>query len=223
MPVIALTVAVLATGCGAASPQNASGPPHATIQTSTAGTPHGTTGAPNAAGQSRATGGAADHCRATGHRQIAGLRLTRACAGCAPFRRADSAIADSHHVRDHGCGTAGPIPVRARDGNRDTSQDDQGHLRPGGRAVAALPVSELGEPDLGPSRPVPARLGPDPAAHTAGPVHRLDLPHWHGIADASGPGKWHRLPSAALADPTWLAIVDFRPAYYVDLRIYFSS
>jgi hypothetical protein len=44
-PVIALTVAVLATGCGTASPQNASGPPRGTIQTSAAGTPHTCRGA----------------------------------------------------------------------------------------------------------------------------------------------------------------------------------
>jgi hypothetical protein len=94
MPVIALTVDVLATGCGAASPQKASGPPHATIQTSTAGTPHAYRGAERRRPVARHGG---RRRPLAGHRPPADRRLPpdpRLC-GLRPGGRAVAAIAVS--------------------------------------------------------------------------------------------------------------------------------
>ena len=190
MPVIALAVAVLASGCGTAGPPQTTGPPGATVQPPATGPPYATgapyvtgaphtTGAPYATGAPRATATGPAH--ATGGPQAAGppgatvqqpgTGLThvtgapRAAAGlhatAGPQSSAQPTLVQAVHsaaaltarlpaATTYGTTRAAPqdpAPFKPETGtvlHPTTSRVI--YSRPGGPAVAVLPVTELGSP-----------------------------------------------------------------------------
>jgi hypothetical protein len=164
MPVIALTVAVLATGCGTAGPSRATGPPGATVQPPTTGAPQATwvpqvTGAPHAtvrppaAGPTHATAGphatgappatAGPHSTG-GPQSSAQPRLVQAVRSSAA-RAARLPAATTYGTTP--AAPQDPAPFKSETGtviHPTTSRVI--YSRPGGPAVAVLPVTELGSP-----------------------------------------------------------------------------
>ena len=152
LPLITLAVAVLATGCGTASPRQATGPPQTTVQPPATGGPHAT-GTANATVQPHATGTP---------RTTAGLPATGtpiANAGAQPS--AQPALAQA--VRPSAV-QAARLPMATTYGATPAAPQDPApfgpetgtvihptttrvvYARPGGPAVAVLPVTELGSP-----------------------------------------------------------------------------
>jgi len=128
MPVITMTVAVLATGCGMVGPPHATGPPRPTVQ-------------PAATAPGRATG--APHATGPPPQASAQPRLVEAMRSSAQTARLPIAS------------TYGTTPAAPQD--PDPFARETGivvhpattrviYARPGGRAVAVLPATELGSP-----------------------------------------------------------------------------
>jgi L,D-transpeptidase catalytic domain len=170
MPVIALTAAVLITGCGTAGPQHANGPPQAglqprgTVQLPASGAPHpatelhvtGTprttvqtaaiersqgTGAPDAAEVADLTGAA----RTTGSPQASAQPgLLQARRSAAP-RTARLAMATTYGTTP--AAPQDPAPFKPETGIvLHPTATRVIYARPGGPAVGALPATELGSP-----------------------------------------------------------------------------
>jgi hypothetical protein len=164
MPVITLTVAVLATGCGTAGPPQATGPPGATVQPPTTGAPQATwvpqvTGAPQATVRPPAAGPThgigAPHATGGLH-TTAGLHTPGGSQSSAQPRLVQ-------HVRSSAARTA-RLPAATTYGTTSAAPQDPApfgsetgtvlhpttsrviYSRPGGPAVAVLPVTELGSP-----------------------------------------------------------------------------
>ena len=157
MPVIALAVAVLASGCGTAGPPQTTGPPGDTVQPPATGSPGATirpaaTGAPYATGAPHATGAANATVRppATGLHATAGPqssaqpRLVQAVRSSAALTARLSAATTYGTTR---AAPQDPAPFKPETGtvlHPTTSRVI--YSRPGGPAVAVLPVTELGSP-----------------------------------------------------------------------------
>jgi hypothetical protein len=151
VPVIALTVAVLATGCGIVGSQHAAGPSHVTVQPPTTEAAP-TTGAPHPTGQAHATG--APHT--TGGPQAGESQATRGSqAPGAPALVQAVHLAAGQAARLPMATTYGTTPAAPRDPaafGRETgtvihpTKSRVIYSRPGGPAVAVLPVTELGSP-----------------------------------------------------------------------------
>src|SRR5579862_5132281 len=152
MPVIALAVAVLASGCGTAGPPQTTGPPGATVQPPATGAP-AATGAPNATGPMHATG--APHATA-GLPTAAGLPAAGEPRVSAQPKRVQAVQSSAAlTARLPAASTYGttrgapqdPSPFKPETGtvlHPTTSRVI--YSRPGGPAVAVLPVTELGSP-----------------------------------------------------------------------------
>ncbi len=134
MPVITLTVAVLATGCGTAGPPPATGTPHPTAQAPATG-PGRAMGAPHATGASHVTG--------TSAQVSAQPRPAQAMRSAAQTARLPMAT------------TYGTTPAAPQDPApfaRETgivihpATARVIYARPDGPAVAVLPTTELGSP-----------------------------------------------------------------------------
>jgi hypothetical protein len=158
MPVIALTAAVLITGCGTAGAPHASDPPRDNVQPPTTGAPH-PTGAPRAAGAPRASGrpAATGRSHGTGAPNTAGA--TRAAG--APQASAQPRLLETG--RSSATRTA-RLTMATTYGTTPTAPQDPApfepetaivihptttrviYARPGGPAVGALPATELGSP-----------------------------------------------------------------------------
>jgi hypothetical protein len=164
MPVIALTVAVLATGCGTAGPQQATGPPGATVQPRATGAPQATwvpqvTGAPHATVRPPAAGPThvigAPHA-AGGQHATAGPHT--------PGGSQSSAQPKLVQVVHSSAARTARLPAATTYGTTPAAPQDPApfkpetgtvihpttsrviYSRPGGPAVAVLPVTELGSP-----------------------------------------------------------------------------
>src|SRR5579862_6176927 len=128
MPVITMTVAVLATGCGMVGPPHATGLPRPTVQ-------------PAATGPARATG--APHATGPPPQASAQPRLVEAMRSSAQTARLP--IASTY-------GTTPAAPQDPAPFARETgivvhpATARVIYARPGGRAVAVLPATELGSP-----------------------------------------------------------------------------
>jgi len=164
MPVIALTVAVLITGCGTASTPHANGPPRASVKPAAAGATHPTgasraTEAPRATGASRASVRPASTGRShgTGTANVTGAaraasapqasaqpRLLQAIRSAAP-RAAALTMATTYGTTP----TAPPDPSPFKPETGIVIHPAAARViyaRPGGPAVGALPATELGSP-----------------------------------------------------------------------------
>jgi hypothetical protein len=151
MPVIALTVAVLITGCGTAGAPHANGPPHAslqpraTFQTAATGRSHGmaapkATELANATGTARTTGSPP----ASAHPSLLQARLLQARRSAAP-RAARLAMATTYGTTP--AAPQDPAPFTPETGIvLHPAATRVIYARPGGPAVGALPVTELGSP-----------------------------------------------------------------------------
>ena len=135
MPVITLTVAVLATGCGTVGPPHATGPPRPTVQPPATG-PGRPMGEPHATGPPQATGAppqASAQPRLVQAMRSSAARTARLPAattyGTTPAAPQDPAP----FARETGT-VIHPATARVI------------YSRPGGPAVAVLPVTELGSP-----------------------------------------------------------------------------
>jgi L,D-transpeptidase-like protein len=141
MPVITLTVAVLATGCGTVGPPHATGPPQPSVQPA-APAPGRAMGAPQATGAPHATGA----LQATG-------APPQASAQPSPVRAMRFSAAQT--ARLPMATTYGTTPAAPQDPApfaRETgivihpATTRVIYARPGGPAVAVLPATELGSP-----------------------------------------------------------------------------
>jgi len=164
IPVIALTVAVLAAGCGTVGPPHATGPPPVTVQAPTTGAPHATvlphaTGAPQATVLPQATGTppATAQPQATGVPPATGMPQATAGPQAPPQPRLMQAVGSSaaRTARLPAATTYGTTPAAPQD--PAPFQAETGtvihptmtrvvYARPGGPAVAVLPATELGSP-----------------------------------------------------------------------------
>jgi lipoprotein-anchoring transpeptidase ErfK/SrfK len=135
MPVVTMTIAVLATGCGTAGPPHATGPPRPTIQLPAAEPGHAT-GAPHATGASHAAGTSVQ--ASVQPRPVLAMRSSAAQTPRLPMAT-----------------TYGTTPAAPQDPTpfaRETgivvhpATTRVIYARPGGPAVAVLPATELGSP-----------------------------------------------------------------------------
>jgi hypothetical protein len=158
IPVITLTIAVLAAGCGTARPPHATGPPRATVQPPTAGAspatdaprvtvqPH-TTGAPRVTVQPHGTG--APHGTGTladtgGPQAPARPRLVLAVRSSAA-QTARLPAATTYATTP--AAPQDPAPFQPETGTVIHPTTTRViYARPGGPAVAVLPATELGSP-----------------------------------------------------------------------------
>ena len=135
MPVITLTVAVLATGCGTAGPPHATGTPHPIAQAPATGPGHAM-GAPHATGTPQATG--APLQASAQPRPVQAMRSSAAQTARLPiattYATTPTAPQDpAPFARETGI-VIHPATTRVI------------YARPGGPAVAVLPTTELGSP-----------------------------------------------------------------------------
>jgi hypothetical protein len=158
MPVIALTVTVLVTGCGTASAPHANGPPRDTVQPRTTGAP-AATGAPHTTVQPAATGrshgmgapNAAEVANATGAVRATGSpRASAQPRLLETVRSAAKQTARLTMATTYGTTPAAPTdpaPFKPETGiviHPATTRVI--YARPGGPAVGTLPATELGSP-----------------------------------------------------------------------------
>jgi len=164
IPVITLTVAVLAAGCGTVGPPHATGPPPATVQPPATGAPHATvqpppTGAPHATVLPPASGAphATAQPHATGAAPATGvLPATRGpqappqpslmqAVGASAARTARLPAATTYGTTP--AAPQDPAPFKAETGTViHPTMTRVVYARPGGPAVAVLPATELGSP-----------------------------------------------------------------------------
>ena len=152
MPVIALTVAVLVTGCGTAGTPQANGPPRDTVQAPKTGAP-GVSVRPAATGRSHGTGTAnaievanvTGAVRAAGPPQASPQPRSQQAARSSATRTARLAMATTYGTTP--AAPTDPAPFKPETGivihpvaNRAI------YARPGGPAVGTLPATELGSP-----------------------------------------------------------------------------
>jgi len=135
MPVITMTVAVLATGCGMVGPPHATGPPRPTVQPA-ATAPGRATGAPQVTGALQATG--APPQASAQPSPVQAMRFSAAQTARLPmattYGTTPAAPQDSApFARETGI-VLHPATTRVI------------YARPGGPAVAVLPTTELGSP-----------------------------------------------------------------------------
>ena len=164
MPVITLTVAVLASGCGTAGPPQTTGPPGATVQPPVTGPTHAT-GEPHATGPTHATGAPHATVRppATGPMHATGAlpAAARLPAAGGPRVSAQPKLVQAVHSS---AARTSRLPAATTYGTTPAAPQDSApfkpetgtvlhpttsrviYSRPGGRAVAVLPVTELGSP-----------------------------------------------------------------------------
>lgn len=152
VPVIALTVAVLITGCGTAGAPHANGPPHDAVRPAATGAPHTTvrpagtgrshgTGAVNAIEVANATGAA----RAASSPQVSAQPRSRPAVRSAATRTARLTMATTYGTTP--TAPTDPAPFKPETGvviHPATTRVI--YARPGGPAVGALPATELGSP-----------------------------------------------------------------------------
>jgi hypothetical protein len=164
IPVITLTVAVLAAGCGTVGPPHATGPPPATAQPPATGAPHATvlphptgaphatvlppaTGAPHATAQPHATGAApaTGVLPATGGPQAPAQPSLMQAVGSSAARTARLPTATTYGTTP--AAPQDPAPFQAETGTViHPTMTRVVYARPGGPAVAVLPATELGSP-----------------------------------------------------------------------------
>jgi hypothetical protein len=157
MPVIALTLAVLITGCGAASAPHANGPPRANARPPATGAPVPSGAAraaagPAAAGLSRgtATANAIEVANVTGTPRVTASPPAPAQSRTLPAMRSAPQAARLSTATTYETTPAAPqdpAPFKAETGiviHPATTRVI--YARPGGPAVGALPATELGSP-----------------------------------------------------------------------------
>jgi hypothetical protein len=164
MPVIALAVAAVASGCGTAGSPQTTGPPGATVPPAVTGAPAGT-GAPAATGAPHAIGAADAAVRPPTTGPMHATGAPRAAAGLHATARPQSSAQPKLVQAVHSSAVrAAQLPAATTYGTTSAAPQDPApfkpetgtvlhpttsrvvYSRPGGPAVAVLPVTELGSP-----------------------------------------------------------------------------
>jgi hypothetical protein len=212
VPVIALTAAVLMTGCGAAGAPHANGPPRDTVQpratgaARAAGAPHAV-GAPHVAGAPHVTG--APH--AVGAPRAAGT--ARAVGAPHTTRAPRAAVRPAAAGRSHGTGAPNAAEVADATGAARAAGSPRASarprllktMRPAAKRTARLTMATTyGTTPAAPPDPAPFKPETGIVIHPAATRVIYARPGGPAIG---------MLPATELGSPTWVPVIQTRPGW----------